>query len=85
MTDEKEKNDINSIKGEAAQQLAEGRTVTAVSQSTGIARQTLSKWKNHHSDFSHAVTSEREKLWNKSLSRTVGLTSIALDVMRKDF
>lgn len=57
----------------AVELIAAGRTVAEVGALIGVARQTVSGWKNHNSEFSEAVESAREDII--ASTRMAGITT----------
>jgi transposase-like protein len=63
--------------------LAVGKTVTAVAEQVGVARQTVSEWLNQDPAFEAAVNRRRQELWENVSDRLRALLPNALDVLEQ--
>ena len=63
--------------------LAVGNTVTQVADAVGVARQTVSEWRNRNAAFQAAVNSRRLELWTGLRDRLRALLPKAVDVLER--
>jgi hypothetical protein len=68
---------------EAAQLIAGGLSVTETALTVGVARQTVSEWKNQDSDFKNEVERQRSFHWRESISQIKTLTGKAIEVLNE--
>jgi transposase-like protein len=61
--------------------LALGRSITDVAKEVGVARQTLSLWRNKQPSFQAAFNLRRRELWEAASERLRTLVPGALDVL----
>lgn len=67
----------------AADMLATGRTVTETAEALGVARQTVSGWRNQCHDFRAEVGRRRAEIWETSGARLRALLPKALDTLEQ--
>ncbi len=63
--------------------LAVGNTVTQVADAVGVARQTVSEWRNRNATFQAAVNSRGLELWAGFQGRLRALLPKAVDVLER--
>lgn len=64
--------------------LALGHTITDTAEALGIARQTVSEWKNSHCGFIAALNSRRHELWEAMTDKIRSLLPKALQVLESE-
>ena len=70
----------------AQRQSAEHRRVVSLddqetTEATGVSRQTVNGWKNHHPAFVTALTARRTEVWGVACDRLRALLPKALDAL----
>jgi hypothetical protein len=60
---------LSSAQLKAVCLLASGESVTDTAVAVGVARQTLSGWKNHNSAFQAELARKQAEIWNESRER----------------
>jgi transposase-like protein len=65
----------------AADLLAAGATITETAEKLGVARQTVSEWRNHNPGFQAAINSRRQDLWQAQSDRLRALLPKALNLL----
>jgi transposase-like protein len=65
----------------AADMLAAGATVTETAEKLGMARQTVSEWRNQNPGFQAAVNLRRQDLWQAQSDRLRALLPKALNLL----
>ncbi len=73
--------DLTAQKALAVDRLALGATITDAAQDAGVARQTVSGWYNHDSDFQAAVNARRQEIWTNSADRLRAMLPKALAIL----
>ena len=74
---------LTSQQEAAVDLLAVGNTVTQVADAVGVARQTVSEWRNQNAAFQAAVNSRRLDLWAGLQDRLRALLPKAVDVLER--
>lgn len=73
--------DISGSQTLALAALLAGSTVTEAAEKAGVARKTVSEWRNHHEAFRHALEDGRAEIADHVRGRAMTLYSAALDVL----
>jgi hypothetical protein len=63
--------------------LATGKTITEAANTLGVARQTVSEWRNQDPVFEAALNARREELWSGMSDRLRVLLPKALNVLEQ--
>jgi hypothetical protein len=74
---------LSTQQEEAVGLMAAGATVTQTADKLGVARQTVSEWRNHHPTFQSALAERRKELWSSVRDRLGSLLSPALDLLER--
>ena len=79
--DIKPKTELTEQQLTAVDLLATGSNLTAVAEKLGVARQTVSEWRNHHAGFIARLNLRRQELWEDHTDKLRSLLPIALDAL----
>lgn len=64
--------------------LATGSNLTAVAEKLGVARQTVSEWRNHHAGFIAQLNLRRQEIWCQHSDKLRALIAPALDALESE-
>jgi transposase-like protein len=76
--------DLSPQQETAVDLLAAGATVTEAAEKLGVARQTVSEWRNHNRSFQAALNERRGELWSSTTDRLRALVPPALDLLERE-
>ena len=82
MTDQDKK--LTEQQEQAIRLIVLGRTDEQVGKAVGVARQTISKWKNQHPHFKAELNKERVDMWESHQDQIRSLIGEAVDVLRQN-
>jgi transposase-like protein len=63
--------------------LVQGLTDREVAEVVGVARQTITTWRNRHKRFAQALEERRRELWSSQLQRLRALVRRAVDILEQ--
>ncbi len=75
---------LNPVQEQAVALLLQGRPTGEVAEAVGVARQTLSEWRNHHPAFIAEMNRRRVEVWGAALQRLQALLGRAVEVLAED-
>jgi len=81
MTTIHDSNDLTTAQEIALGAIIRGATVSAAAEEAGVARQTVSTWKNVNTTFIAALNRERRDVWEQEQDRVRAIRTRALEVI----
>ena len=70
---------LSALQHQALEWLMTGGSLTEAAELVGVKRQTVSRWANHHVEFSRLYHQWQEQVRTGAEARLVGLTDAAID------
>ena len=84
MTDDDSKTKLTEQQEQSIRLIILGRTDEEVGKAVGVARQTISRWKNHNPDFKAFLNKQRIETWESHQDQIRALIGEAVQVLREN-
>ncbi|OUM85815.1 MAG: hypothetical protein BAA01_03325 [Bacillus thermozeamaize] len=64
--------------------LVQGKSDREVAEAVGVARQTVTEWRNRNAVFAAELNRRRQEVWGTQVERLRQLVALAVDALEKD-